>query len=92
MKKCLKIHVTGLDHEGVMQAIQKKGNKLGIEGTIQPIPAEKSLKILVCGFKDDVDKFVDCLHKEVAHIDSLQVHIEPFVRVKDYRGVFRIIE
>lgn len=91
MKKCLKITLdaVGLD---VIQEIQKKGGKEGVEGTIQPIVAEKQLKIIVCGDKDHVDKFVDILHKTVAQAGIAEINIEPFVKIKDYRGAFRIIE
>jgi len=92
MKKCLKISLSGIDQEVFTQTIQKSGTKLGIEGTIQIVPIEKSYKIIVCGDKDDVDKFVDVLHKEAAQAGVVDVHIEPFVKVKDYRGVFRVIE
>jgi acylphosphatase len=92
MKKCLKISFSGVDHETFTQTIQKHGTKLGIEGTIQTVPAQKSFKIIVCGDKDDVDKFVDVLHKETAQAGVTDVHIEPFVKAKDYRGVFRVIE
>ena len=53
---------------------------------------EKELRIVVCGLKEQVDKFVDELHKEAAHAGVSDISIEPFVRIKDYRGAFRIIE
>lgn len=72
--------------------VQKKGTKLGIEGTIQIIPGHEELKIIACGIKEQVDQFVDALHKEAAKLGASEINIEPFVKTKDYRGAFRIIE
>lgn len=92
MKKCLKIAFGHPGSDSLIQEVQKKGAKLGVEGTIQTIPGEKELRIVVCGLKDQVDKFVDELHKEAARAGVSDISIEPFVRIKDYRGAFRIIE
>ena len=92
MKKCLKIALGAKGSDAFIQEIQKKGAKLGIEGTIQHVPGEEELKIIVCGLKDQVDKFVDVLHKDAAQHGVGDINIEPFVKVKDYRGAFRIIE
>lgn len=92
MKKCLKIAFSAVSSDSFIQEIQKKGAKLGIEGTIQNVPGEKELRIIVCGLKDQVDKFVDVLHKDAAQIGASDINIEPFIKSKDYRGAFRIIE
>ena len=92
MKKCLKI-AFGADSPGsLISEIQKKGTKLGIEGTIQFVPADKELRIIVCGLKEQVDQFVDLIHKDVVQVGINDINIEPFVKAKDYRGAFRIIE
>ncbi len=92
MKKCLKIVFATASPDSFIQEIQKKGSKLGVEGTIQYILAEKELKIVVCGLKDQVDQFVDSLHTEVTRAGIINLSIEPFVKTKDYRGAFRVIE
>lgn len=93
MKKCLKISfaIAGLDHPFIID-LQKKGSKLELEGTIQFVGAAKELKVIVCGLKEEVDQFVDFLHKETVKLNIADLSIEPFVKVKDYRGAFRIIE
>lgn len=92
MKKCLKIALRASAPDSLIQEVQKKGSKLGIEGTLQFVPSENELKIIVCGLKEQVDQFVDLLHKEIAKIGITDLNIEPFVKIKDYRGAFRIIE
>lgn len=92
MKKCLKIAFGVPGTGALINEIQKKGSKLGVEGTIQFIAANKELRIIVCGLKDQVDQFVDLLHKDTALAGVNSLNIEPFVKTKDYRGAFRIIE
>ncbi len=76
----------------LLHEIQKKGTKLGVEGTIQFVPTDKEFRIIVCGLKEQVDQFVDLIHKDAALAGAADINIEPFVKVKDYRGAFRIIE
>lgn len=92
MKKCLKIAVGHRGSDGFVQEIHKKGSKLGVEGTIQVVPGDKEVSIVVCGLKDQVDQFVDHMHKHAAQEGIVDIAIEPFVKTKDYRGAFRIIE
>jgi acylphosphatase len=92
MKKCLKIAFGTPSPGSLISEIQKKGTKLGIEGTIQFVPADKELRIIACGLKEQVDQFVDLVHKDAAQAGINDINIEPFVKAKDYRGAFRIIE
>lgn len=88
MNKCLRITVTVESIEGFLHSIvQRNARACGLEGMVQPM-GEGQVRIIVCGKKAKVDSFVDILQKE-----SVQnVEIEPFVKDRDYRGVFRVIE
>ncbi len=87
MNKCLKITVTVNKIEGFLHAVvQQQARKCDLEGVVQPV-GEAQIRIIVCGKKDKVDAFVDLLQKEA--ITDLE--IEPFIKDKDYRGVFRVI-
>lgn len=92
MKKCLRISVGHKGSTEFVQEVHKKGSKLGIEGTLQSVPADGQMVIIACGLKDQVDQFVDVLHKHAAQEGIVDISIEPFVKAKDYRGAFRIIE
>lgn len=92
MRKCLKISVIHKGSGGFVQEVHKKGTKLGVEGIIQVVPGDEQMSIVVCGLKDQVDQFVDHLHKHAAQEGIMDVSIEPYVKTKDYRGAFRIIE
>lgn len=88
MNKCLKITLTVERMEGFLHAVvQPKARKCDLEGVVQPV-SDSQIRIIICGSKDNVDAFVDLLQKEAIK----DVEIEPFVKDKDYRGVFRVIE
>jgi len=73
--------------------IQKKARSLGLEGTVRVYSnGEKSIKLVACGQKDAMEDFVDLLHKEAAKDSIKEMEIEPFLKEKDFRGVFRVIE
>ena len=73
--------------------VQKQARTLGLEGTVQVVNGQgKSVKILACGGRESIDDFVDLLHKEAARDAIKDIEIEPFIKEKDFRGVFRVIE
>lgn len=93
MKKCLRItFVAELPKNFLHDTIQKHAHKLNIEGTGQLVSSENKIKIMACGEKEDIDSFLDFLHKEATQAEGEDFEVEPFLREKDYRGVFRIIE
>jgi acylphosphatase len=92
MNKCLRIVVFGsLTQDFLTSFVQKTARKYDLEGTARFIE-ENQAQIVVCGEKDKVDEFLDMLHKGAAKWAFDDVEVEPFLRDKDYRGVFRIIE
>jgi len=94
MKKCLKIilEVQNIPKDFLKKSIQKKASTLKVEGTAQLLADSTLLRIIACGKKDDVDAFLDILHKEIAMLEVDDMQVEPFLKEKDYRGVFRVIE
>lgn len=93
MHKCLKITFSSSIPEGFLHDfVQKNAKKLNLEGVVQIVPSENRIKLIVCGGKDAVDQFVDLLHKGSSKAIPDDIQIEPFLKDKDYRGVFRVIE
>lgn len=87
MNKCVKITVYRDCTDKIVQNfIYDLACKLKIEGVAQP--ATESIKIVACGKKEGIDNFIDSLNRE-SNINNIE--IEPSMRDKDYRGVFRII-
>jgi acylphosphatase len=92
MKKCVKIIIQGNFRDGFLFTFVKpQAQSLDLEGTAQ-MTTEDHVRIILCGDPMSLDKFMDFLHKnsETEHITSIE--IEPFLKEKDYRGVFRVIE
>lgn len=94
MSQCLYITFSlGNSDKLLHSIIQKKARALGIEGTAQALNGDgKTIKISACGPKDSMEDFIDVLHKEVAREAIRNMEIEPFIKEKDFRGVFRVIE
>lgn len=92
MTKCLKIVMSGNFPEGFLRDfIQKHARALELEGVAQALP-DGTIRILVCGLKDSVDHFLDALHKGADKEIPEMVDIEPFVKDRDFRGIFRVLE
>lgn len=70
--------------------MQKETKKLGLEG-VGHMQGEQ-LRIVICGARHALDAFLDVLHKDLEEIGTTVLEIEPFIKEKDYRGVFRVIE
>lgn len=92
INQCLKISFSGSIPDDFLETyIQKNARKLHIEGTVQIVSATQ-INIVACGSKDHVDQFLDVLHKSVMQLKAHNIIAEPFLKAKDYRGAFRIIQ
>jgi len=93
MYKCLKILLGGTVSVDFLRSIvQKHAKKLALEGTAQLLPENARACLIVCGQKNSLDEFLDVLHTQLPHLGVNHLEIEPFLKTKDYRGVFRVIE
>lgn len=91
MIKCVRILVFAqLSIETLQNYVQKPARSLKIEGSAHK--GENSTKIIACGEKEQVDQFVDIIHKDLAGYSEEPIEVEPFLKDRDYRGVFRIIQ
>lgn len=92
MAQCLRISFTcDVPTDFLQNIIQKNAKKLHLEGTAEKDGAYAVL-IVVCGLKESIDQFVDIIHTELMKKSAENIEMEPFIKEKDYRGVFRIIE
>ncbi len=94
MSQCLHITFMLSNSKKFLQGVvQKHAKTLGLEGTVQVINGEgKSVKVLACGPREAIDDFVDVLHNEASKESIKNIEIEPFIKERDFRGVFRVIE
>lgn len=92
MKQCLRVTLyVQAYNQALNDSIQKAAKKAGIEGTVQKVN-EKEITVFACGTKMHVDDFLDTLHQKVATKELDFLEIEPFLKDRDFRGVFRVIE
>ncbi len=93
MNQCLRItfEVPSNRRQTIRSLIQKEAKKLFLEGTVRVMP-DSNLKVIACGNKNKMDMFLDVVLKEIASLRCDGLEIEPFLKDRDYRGVFRVIE
>lgn len=91
MNKCLRLKCKGMLSELFYTKIQKGATKYGIEGVVQ-MAALGIYDIIMCGHRSFVDDFLDLIHEELNNESIESIEVEPFIKDKDYRGVFRIIK
>ena len=93
MNQCLRItfDVPSEQRQTLRLFIQKEAKKLFLEGTVRIMPSA-SLKVIACGDKQKMDIFLDSVLEEIEKLRCERLEIEPFLKDRDYRGVFRIIE
>lgn len=94
MIQCLRVGFSLIMPKNFLQdVVQKQARLLQLEGTAQAVMGEKTyVKIVVCGKKELIDEFIDSLHQILIKYEGSDLMLEPFIKDKEYRGVFRIIE
>jgi len=70
--------------------IQKNAQKFCIEGTGNVL-APHTVKIIAHGPHSAIDEFIDTLYTGCNGSRPSTIEVEPFVKDRDYRGVFRVI-
>lgn len=92
MKKCIKIEFAVQNPQDFLKkVIAKEIKNKSLEGLAQVLP-ESVVQVCVCAEEDELDDLVDVLYAHVAQYKMTDVIVEPFLKDKDYRGVFRILE
>jgi acylphosphatase len=91
MSRCLKITVRATGWQSKWHdKIADSAKKLEIEGVLQTVD-EETVKIIACGAEDHLDDFLDDLYELFADSQSYVEEMEPFVKDRDYRGIFRVL-
>jgi|WetSurMetagenome_2_1015567.scaffolds.fasta_scaffold803954_1 acylphosphatase len=92
MSLCIKIKFSveaGTD--AVRVFLQKQAQAYALEGTAQ-FAGENSVQMVVCGEREQVDSFIDELHVKSTKFKIGHIELEPFLKTKDYRKSFRVID
>lgn len=92
MNQCFRINCIVTDNkDSLSRTIQEDARRLSIEGTVK-FEKENVMHIVACGSKENVQDFLDLIHQHKVDDGLDEVEVEPFLKEKDYRGVFRVIE
>jgi acylphosphatase len=91
MNQCLHITFLSKSTKKLLSDLQQKAREVSLEGSAR-IEGENNAIVVVCGSKEKINNFVDFLYQELAKKTIENLMIEPMLRGKDYRGIFRVIE
>ena len=90
--KCLEIRVSFEgERDSFKNKIVEKAKKCNLEGILE-VKSKSELLISVCGTTHEIEQFIDFFYEEHTNLSAVIIEIEPFIKEKDYRGVFRVIE
>jgi len=91
MNQCVKITlVVKASRDLLCNVIKKNAERLAIEG-IGNAEGPDKIKIVAHGPHDAIDEFIDVLYVGYKGARPTIVEVEPFLKSRDYRGVFRVI-
>lgn len=89
--RCLRV---GLEIQDVdkfdADFFQKLAKSLEIEGFMEI--NGQNIQIHMCGPLNRIDEFMDHIHKIHKRFSNTDLVIEPFLKTKDFRGIFRVIK
>ena len=92
MKRCLKMLINSNNWQTLWSdQIQLKAKELEIEGLMQAT-SDSQLRIMVCGQDAKLDDFMDYLYDFLPTINASLNDLEPFIKDREFRGIFRVIE
>ena len=91
MNQCVKITlVVKTSEELLKNLIKKHAERLAIEG-VGNIENSDTIKIVANGSNNAIDEFIDALYDGYKGAKPTIIEVEPFMKDRDYRGVFRVI-
>lgn len=91
MNQCVRITLVVKASEDLLcNLIKKNAERLAIEG-VGNIEGADTIKIIAHGAHDAIDEFIDALYIGYKGARPAIIEVEPFLKDRDYRGVFRVI-
>lgn len=91
MSRCIKMTFNvSKATDKMLQVVQQQALALELEGLVVASTPE-NVKIVACGSSEKIDSFLDTIDEFIARSGGHNITIDPFLKDKDYRGVFRIM-
>ena len=92
MSLCLRIRFSVGSRNGFLRNfVLKEAKRFDLEGTARFL-GDEGVLVIVCGDRDGVDSFVDAIHEKSGKYEIDNIELEPFLKSRDYRSAFRVIE
>ena len=92
MSQCLRITcIVGRARELLYSIVEQQAERLDLEGVILPCD-DTSIRVVACGSKEKIEAFLDALYQSAADNKLSALEVEPFLKDRDYRGIFRVVE
>lgn len=93
MEQCLRIILAVPDDDATVlhDLVERNARRLALEGSAQMVTPDK-MQIIACGIQESVEQLVDALYENGNQINLSDIEVEPFIKDRDFRGVFRVIE
>lgn len=91
MSRCIKMTFSvNRTNDKFLHTLQNQAQKCNLEGLVMANTPE-TIKIIACGGSSDLEVFLDTIDEIIADQGGHDIMIDPFLKDKDYRGVFRIM-
>ncbi len=92
MKKCIKIQFYTTKPQDFLKHVLPHGIKnFKVEGFAQALDV-KTVQIFICAEQEELDKVLDLIYENIDRYTLENIEVEPFLKDRDFRGVFRVVE
>ena len=92
MKKCIKVQFYTKNPQEFLKQVMPIGIKnFKIEGFAQALDVQ-TVQIFMCAEQEELDNFLDLIYENIDRYALENIELEPFLKDRDFRGVFRVVE
>lgn len=92
MKKCIKVQFSAKNPQEFLKHVMPTGIKnYKVEGFAQVVDSQK-VQIFMCAEQQELDNFLDLIYENIDRYILENIEVEPFLKDRDFRGVFRVVE
>lgn len=74
----------------IREFVQKCAHRLHLEGT-SIIEPHDTVKIVATGSHEAIEHFIDLLYNGFDGCKPSTIEVEPFIKDRDFRGIFRVL-
>jgi len=92
MKKCIKVQFSTKNPQDFLKQVVPVAIKnFRVEGFVQVLDMG-IVQIFMCASQEELDNFLDLIYENIDRYSLENIEVEPFLKDRDFRGVFRVVE